>query len=68
MGRSIQPLHEWDMTPAEAAARQQELRGRLCLQAGPDPVKRVAGVDVSFPAALLIVAGLVILTWREDPS
>ena len=64
MGRPIRPLHEWELTLAEAVALQQELRGRLCLQAGLDPVKRVAGVDVSFRGDAARAA-VVVLSFPE---
>jgi len=47
MGKQIRPLHDWDMTPAEAIALQQRLRQQVRLETHPGPVGRVAGVDVS---------------------
>jgi deoxyribonuclease V len=46
--RHIHYLHRWDVTPEEAAALQQKLRGQLQLLGDPGPVERLAGVDVSF--------------------
>lgn len=48
MGRTIRPLHRWDVTPEEAVALQQQLRRQVVLQADLGRVERVAGVDVSF--------------------
>ncbi|HYW91780.1 MAG TPA: deoxyribonuclease V [Gammaproteobacteria bacterium] len=41
-------LHAWDVTPREAIAIQQRLRGMLELEDRIGPVRRVAGVDVGF--------------------
>ncbi len=43
-------LHSWDVTPGEAAAWQQRLRPQVRLEPFAGPVRRVAGVDVSFRA------------------
>lgn len=48
MSFSIQNLHPWDVTPAEAVAIQQRLRGRVETADRLGPVARVAGVDVGF--------------------
>jgi len=45
----IRDLHSWEVTPAQAVALQQRLRRQLRLEADLGPVRRVAGVDVSFP-------------------
>jgi len=58
----IRQLHRWEVTPAEAATLQQELRARLRLQPEPGPVTRVAGVDVSFRAGRARAA-VVVLSW-----
>ncbi len=41
-------LHPWDVTPEEAVALQEKLRGLVRVEADLGPVRRVAGVDVSF--------------------
>jgi hypothetical protein len=47
-------LHRWDVTYREAADRQEELRGRLILRDDrrddrlPDPLRTVAGADISY--------------------
>jgi deoxyinosine 3'endonuclease (endonuclease V) len=43
-------LHRWDVTYREAAAIQEELRGRLILRDDrlTDPVRTVAGADISY--------------------
>jgi deoxyribonuclease V len=48
------------MTPAEAAAVQQQLRGQLRLQPDLVTVRRVAGVDVSFCAEMARAAVVVL--------
>ncbi|MGB4947129.1 MAG: deoxyribonuclease V [Candidatus Competibacter denitrificans] len=42
--------HSWNVTPAEAIALQQALRGRVILADRLGAVRRVAGVDVGFEA------------------
>ncbi|CDI02263.1 Endonuclease V [Candidatus Competibacter denitrificans Run_A_D11] len=42
--------HSWNVTPAEAIALQQALRGRVILADRLGTVRRVAGVDVGFEA------------------
>ncbi len=39
-------LHDWDLTPKEAVALQQELRARVVARDRLAPPRRVAGVDV----------------------
>jgi deoxyinosine 3'endonuclease (endonuclease V) len=43
-------LHRWDVTYREAAAIQEELRGRLILLDDrlTDPIRTVAGADISY--------------------
>ena len=58
------PLHHWDLSPKEAIALQQRLAGRIELgEQRPDPVRTVAGVDVScrwqgrrFHAAVVVLS------------
>jgi deoxyribonuclease V len=40
-------LHEWDVSPSEAVAIQQELAGRVVTEGDPHSVALVAGVDVA---------------------
>jgi deoxyribonuclease V len=47
-GRTIHHLHAWDVTLPEAVALQQRLRQQVRVEPFPGPVRRVAGVDVSF--------------------
>ena len=56
--------HRWDVTPKEAIAIQQQLRGEVKL-AGPydrdHPPETVAGVDVGFEAANTITRAAVVV-------
>jgi len=40
--------HPWDISPAEAIAIQQQLRGEVVMENRLGPVRHVAGVDVGF--------------------
>lgn len=42
--------HDWDVSPSEAAAIQQRLRGRIIAEGDPEAVRFVAGVDISVGA------------------
>lgn len=44
----VSKLHDWDLSPEEAALVQVELQQRLILQWDDRPVETIAGVDVSF--------------------
>ncbi len=44
----IRQLHEWDVTPERARAIQNELRSKLVLQPLREPIRLVAGADVSY--------------------
>lgn len=58
--------HPWKVTPAEARAIQEELRGRVIREDRLDAVHRVAGVDVGFEDAGTITrAAVVVLTFPE---
>lgn len=48
MSLSIRDIHPWDVTPTEAVAIQQRLRGEVETTDRLEPVTRVAGVDVGF--------------------
>jgi len=42
-------LHSWDLSPNEAIALQKQLAGQIVLSHhAPDPIKTIAGVDVSY--------------------
>jgi len=43
----LQAPHEWDVTPAEARAIQERLRGSVVAAGEPEHVRLVAGVDIS---------------------
>src|SRR6185436_7205349 len=59
---AIQPLHNWDLTPREAIALQQELRTRVRLEPLTREVKTIAGADVSFNKfSETIYTGIVVL-------
>ncbi|MEO5887540.1 MAG: hypothetical protein ABIQ77_07745 [Anaerolineales bacterium] len=40
-------LHSWDLSPAEAARVQADLRERLVLAWDKRPITTIAGVDIS---------------------
>lgn len=46
--KAFEPLHPWDVTPAQAIAIQQSLRARVRLTDALGQVRLVAGVDVGF--------------------
>src|SRR5215475_6782453 len=46
----VTKLHDWDLTPEEAARVQVELRQRLVLKWEDRPVHLIGGVDVSIQA------------------
>lgn len=48
MAFSIDPLHRWDVSPAEAKDLQNELRRRVKLSDDFGKVEKVAGLDVGF--------------------
>jgi deoxyribonuclease V len=53
-------LHRWDVSPAEAAEVQQELRRRLDLVWRNPPVNSVGGVDVRFRRGRALAAFIVL--------
>jgi len=60
------PSHGWDLSPAEAIALQQTLRGQLILTDRLDSVRRVAGVDVGFDAGGTVTrAAVAVLRFPE---
>jgi len=60
----IAKLHDWDLTPEEAALVQTELRQRLVLTWDGRPVTSIAGVDVSIKTETARAA-IVVLRYPE---
>lgn len=59
---TYQPLHDWDVSPSEAVALQQQLRTRIQIQPLPEPPKTIAGCDISFNKfEETVYAGIVVL-------
>ncbi|MBI4579879.1 MAG: endonuclease V [Planctomycetes bacterium] len=71
-------IHRWSLTPRQAIALQQRLRGRVRVEPLVWPVRRVAGADMAFsPDGRRCVAGVVVydlqthevveqaLAWRD---
>jgi deoxyribonuclease V len=61
-------LHRWDVTYREAAAIQEELRGRLILQDDrlADSVRTVAGADISYDRGSdIFFAAVVLMKYPE---
>jgi deoxyribonuclease V len=59
-------MHRWDLTPKEAVALQDQLRGRIVRADRLGPVERVAGVDVGFEADGRIArAAVAVLSFPE---
>jgi len=68
----IKELHRWDVTYREAAAIQEELRGKLILRDDgrddglSDPVRSVAGADISYDRGSdLFFAAVVLMKYPE---
>lgn len=58
----MEKLHDWNLDFTEAARVQRELASRLILEDRLGPVRRVAGVDVSYAIdSNRLVAGAVVL-------
>ncbi len=55
----IHHAHPWDLTPKEAIALQQQLRGRVERHDRFGPIRQVAGVDVGFEAGNTITRAAV---------
>ena len=63
-----QELHRWDMTYREAVAIQEELRGRLILRDDglADPLRTVAGADISYDRGSdIFFAAVVLMSYPE---
>lgn len=56
----VKKLHDWDLTPQEAALVQKQLRERLVLAWDHRPVTTVAGVDISIKTETARAAIVVI--------
>ena len=58
--------HPWDVTPAEAVAIQERLRGAVVTEDDFSPVRHVAGVDVGFLRGNTVTrAAVVVLTFPD---
>jgi len=58
--------HEWDVTPAEARAIQEQLRDSVIAAGEPENVRLVAGVDISIGGAGRDgLAAVVVLSYPE---
>jgi len=58
--------HRWDVTPKEAVAIQEELRGQVIIEDRLGAVRSIAGVDVGFEAAGKITrAAIAVLSYPE---
>ncbi|RME07153.1 MAG: deoxyribonuclease V, partial [Anaerolineae bacterium] len=65
--REPHPLHDWNLSPAEAVRVQQALRHRVRFEPLPlTAVRRVAGVDVGFPRGRGLARAAVVVL--EFPS
>jgi deoxyribonuclease V len=42
----IKPLHEWDVSPAQAIRIQNKLKAKVILEGKPQDIRLVAGVDI----------------------
>lgn len=63
MGRPSSLRHPWSLAPAEAAALQRALQGRISLKPMRRPPKTIAGADISMPRfGRLAVAAVVVLS------
>lgn len=62
----IHALHSWDVTPRDAIAIQQQLRGQVITQDALGEIGFVAGVDVGFEAANTITrAAVAVLSFPQ---
>ena len=61
-------LHRWDVTYREAIAIQKELQGKLILRDHrlPDPLRTVAGADISYDRGSdLFFAAVILMSYPE---
>jgi deoxyribonuclease V len=61
----IQSLHEWDISPREAAAVQNKLRGLAVPEWDDREIRRIAGADVSFPSRNEILAAACVMSFPD---
>ncbi len=60
------PLHSWNLSPPEAIALQNQLRGQIRLQPLQNEPKLVAGADLSFEIGSdTVFAGIVVLSFPD---
>lgn len=64
MDLMVTKLHNWNLTPEEAARVQTELRGRLILTWDKRPVTSIAGIDISIQTETARAA-IVVLRYPE---
>lgn len=57
----LEPTHPWAVTPSEARAIQERLRGRVEIPAAAPAVARVAGVDVGIDRAQKVTRAAVVV-------
>lgn len=58
--------HPWDVTPGEAAAIQERLRGAVVTHDAFGPVRHVAGIDIGFPRGKTVArAAAVVLSFPD---
>ena len=56
-------LHNWDLTPREAVAVQQQLRSLVRIESLTQEIKTIAGADISFNKfSEVVYAGIVVLS------
>jgi deoxyribonuclease V len=58
---AAQPLHDWDLSPAEAIRLQARLAGGVIVADRFGPVRRVAGVDVGFEQGGAVTRAAVVV-------
>ncbi len=60
------PIHPWDVSPAEAVALQQQMRQQVRIEPLNGPVKTIAGCDISFNKyEETVYAGIVVLNLAD---
>lgn len=58
--------HRWDLTPTEAIELQQQLRNKVKLEAYTEPIRYIAGADISFNRGEdTVYVGMVVLKYPE---
>ncbi len=58
----FQPLHDWNLSPTEAVALQQQLRGQIRIEPLTKTARTIAGCDISFNKfEETVYAGIVVL-------